>query len=153
MTDAYRQPVYAEDLEVGDRGPEVVVEDLTRTDFVRYAGASGDFTPTHTNEPYAKEAGYESVFAMGMLTAGFASHMVSDWLGIANVREFRCRFQSRVWPGDTITVRGEVVDKYRDDGDGVVDVEFVAENQNGEAVMTGDASAKLPSRQDQDVTS
>lgn len=151
MTDAYREPTYAEDVTVGDSGPEVVVEDLDRTDFVRYAGASGDFTPTHTNEPYAKAAGHESVFAMGMLTAGFASHMVSDWLDLGNVREFRCRFLSRVWPGDTITVRGEVVDKYRtDEGATVVDAEFVAENQDGGAVMSGEASATLPSRTDSD---
>ena len=148
MTDAYQDPMYAEDLDVGDSGPTVVVEDLDRTDFVRYAGASGDFTPTHTSEPYAKAAGHDSVFAMGMLTAGFASHMVSDWLGLENVREFRCRFQSRVWPGDSISVQGEVVDKYRTDEGTVVDVEFVAENQDGDAVMSGEASATLPSRGD-----
>lgn len=150
MTDAYRDPTYAEDVEVGDSGPEVVVRDLDRIDFVRYAGASGDFTPTHTSEPYAKAAGHESVFAMGMLTAGFASHMVSDWLGLENVREFRCRFLSRMWPGDMITVRGNVVEKRWADEGTVVNVELAAKNQNGTAVMSAEASATLPSRGDVD---
>lgn len=150
MTDAYEEPTYAEDVKVGDSGPPVVVEDLDRIDFVKYAGASGDFTPTHTNEPYAKEAGHPSVFAMGMLTAGFASHAISDWLGLANVRRFRCRFESRVWPGDTISVRGEITDKYVEGDETIVDTEFVAENQDGEAVMTGEASAALPSRENVD---
>lgn len=146
MTDEYRQPLYAEDVEVGDTGPVVVVEDLERMDFVKYAGASGDFTPTHSDEHYAKEAGHPSVFAMGMLTAGFASHMVSDWFGIPNVERFRCRFLARVWPGDTITVSGEVTDTYEADGRAMVDADVVATNQDGDAVMGGEVTAAPPSR-------
>ena len=35
-----------EDVNVGDEAP-VITHKLTRTDLVRYAGASGDFNPMH----------------------------------------------------------------------------------------------------------
>ena len=48
-----------------------LVDDLTRTQIVQYAGASGDYNPLHTDEKFATEvAGYPRVFAHGMLTMG-----------------------------------------------------------------------------------
>lgn len=85
MTDEWSTPLAAGDVEVGDAGPELVVEDLEREDFVRYAGASGDFNPIHYDVPYAHEAGHPDVIAQGMLTAGFAAHLAADWFGLANV--------------------------------------------------------------------
>ena len=59
----------ANELEVGDSYSEVVVEDLTRTQIVQYAGASGDYNPVHSDEKFVTEvAGYPTVFAHGMLT-------------------------------------------------------------------------------------
>jgi len=48
----------------GDEVPAFVVENLTRTDLVRYAGASGDFNPIHHDEEFAKGAGFPTVFAV-----------------------------------------------------------------------------------------
>ena len=42
----------AEELKVGDSYSEVVVEDLTRTQIVQYAGASGDYNPVHSDEKF-----------------------------------------------------------------------------------------------------
>ena len=41
---AERKPLYYEDVNEGDEVPAFVVENLTRTDLVKYAGASGDFS-------------------------------------------------------------------------------------------------------------
>ena len=146
-----RTPLSAEDVAVGDEGPTVVAEDVDREDFVRYAGASGDFYRIHYDEPYARAAGNPSVFGQGMLTAGFASHMVADWFGLENVRRFRTRFESRLWPNTTVTVTGTVTDKrpveYHDQrtaADSLVDVEFSAIADDGEVLLTGDATAGLP---------
>ncbi|WP_255197449.1 MaoC/PaaZ C-terminal domain-containing protein [Halorarius litoreus] len=137
-------PVTAETVAVGDEGPTVVVEDLTRPDFVKYAGASGDFSRIHYDEPYAREAGYPSVFGQGMLTAGVASTLVTDWFGIAHVQRFKTRFSAQVWPGDTVRVTGEVTEVDRDDDTVVVDVTFEAVTQDGSTVLTGEATANLP---------
>lgn len=127
-------------LEVGDQGPELVVEDVERRDFVKYAGASGDFNPIHYDDPYAREAGNESVFGQGMLTAGYAATMASNWFGIGNVTRFSVRFQARLWPGDTVTATGEVTEI---DPDGMVTAEVVVANQDDEALVTGEVEADL----------
>lgn len=82
--------------DAGEIGP------ITRTDIVRFAGAGGDFNPVHHDEEFARAAGFPSVFAMGMLTAGLLGDFVASWLGLANVGRFAVRFASPVWPGDTL---------------------------------------------------
>lgn len=141
MTEEYANELYAEDISVGDTGPELVVEDIERKDFVKYAGASGDFNPIHYDEPYATEAGNPSVFGQGMCTAGYVAHMVSDWFGVENIRKFRIRFLARVWPGDTVTVSGEIVDI----ADEAVEADIIAENDE-DVLITGTVVAELPSR-------
>ncbi|MEF8906584.1 MAG: MaoC family dehydratase N-terminal domain-containing protein, partial [Haloarculaceae archaeon] len=73
----------AGEVAAGDAGPKLTVEDIQRPDFVKYAGASGDFNPVHYSEPYAHATGSRSVFGQGMLTAGYAAHFVADWFGLA----------------------------------------------------------------------
>lgn len=130
----------AAEASVGDEGPTIIVEELTPQDFVRYAGASGDFNPIHYDEQYAKSLGNEGVFGQGMLTAGYVGRFLSDWFGVEALRRFRSRFTARVWPGDTLTVRGEVTDVNAPE----VTVELTASRQTGEAVLQGDATAELP---------
>ena len=154
-------PARAGGLAVGDRAPKVTVGPLERQDFVRYAGASGDFNPIHYDEPYARRAGNPSVFGQGMFTAGVAAGAVADWLGIGNIETFAVRFRSRVWPGDRIAASAEVTDigaPERDgsevsdgnDGTGVesrdgerVECDLWVERDGGETVLTGRAIALL----------
>jgi acyl dehydratase len=140
MTDTHDPPTGA-DIAVGDEGP-TLVEAVSREDFVRYAGASGDFNPLHVDETYATDAGYPSVFGHGMYTAGVAARLLTDWFGIDGLERFRVRFTDQVWPGDSLRVTGEVTDVERGDPV-VVDVEFTAETDDG-VVLSGDATAELP---------
>lgn len=88
---------------------ETVFGPLQRVDIVRYAGASGDFNPIHTDEGYARATGAPTVFAMGMLPAGYLAHALSDWFGgPQHVRRFKIRFTTRVWPGDELSCVGRV---------------------------------------------
>jgi acyl dehydratase len=87
----------------------VVFGPLARVDIVRYAGASGDFNPIHTDEDYARATGAPTVFAMGMLPAGYLAHAISDWFGgPQHVRRYKVRFTTRVWPGDEVVCGGRV---------------------------------------------
>ena len=73
-------------LSVGDVHEMVVVDKLTRTQIVQYAGASGDFNPIHHDEVFAsKAAGYPSVFAHGMLSMGLTGRLLTDWLGLGTI--------------------------------------------------------------------
>jgi acyl dehydratase len=136
-----------EDLTVGDAREQVVVEDLTRTQIVQYAGASGDFNPIHTDETFATQAaGYPSVFAHGMLSMGLTGRLLTDWLGDGVLRSYGVRFVRQVWPGDTLTARGTVKAIEPEGDQGVVEIEVVTSNQKGEPVVTGSAAAALPLR-------
>ena len=77
------------EVAVGDRPEPRTFGPITRTDIVRYQGASGDFIPLHHDEPYAQAAGYPSVFSVGMFTAGLLAGFAVDWLGPENIRRFR----------------------------------------------------------------
>jgi acyl dehydratase len=88
---------------------EYVYGPITRDDIKRYALASGDDNPIHQDEEYAKASGAPTVFAMGMLPAGYLAHAVSDWFGgPQHLRRFKVRFTTRVWPGDEIVCRGSI---------------------------------------------
>lgn len=68
---------------------------LTRTDIVRYAGASGDFNPVHHDDRHARALGYPGVFAMGMLPAGILACRAAGEAGLARLA---ARFHGLVWP-------------------------------------------------------
>ena len=54
---------------------------VTRTDLVRYAGASGDFNPIHWSDRVATSVGLPGVVAHGMYTFALASRAVAGWAG------------------------------------------------------------------------
>jgi acyl dehydratase len=103
----------------------VVVDNLTRTQIVQYAGASGDYNPLHTDEVFATQvAGYPSVFAHGMLTMGMTGRMLTDYVGDGRLTEFGGRFTSQVWPGDTLTATATVTAVEERDGVLIADVVY-----------------------------
>ncbi|HET7482903.1 MAG TPA: MaoC/PaaZ C-terminal domain-containing protein [Actinomycetota bacterium] len=88
---------------------ERVFGPVDREDFVRYAAASGDDNPIHQDEEYARKSGAPTVFAMGMLNAGYLAKAVSDWFGGPHhIRRYKVRFTNRVWPGDEVVCTGKV---------------------------------------------
>ncbi|UCE87445.1 MAG: MaoC family dehydratase N-terminal domain-containing protein [Deltaproteobacteria bacterium] len=145
MSNPSNPKVLFKDLAVGAEREEVVVTNLTRTQIVQYAGASGDFNPIHHDEMFAtKAAGYPSVFAHGMLTMGLTGTLLTNWLGDGVLRSFGVRFVKQVFPGDTLTARGTVTSLAEENGLGRVEIELVTTNQRGEPVVTGSAVAALP---------
>lgn len=137
---------YWDDVKQGEAIPEVRVEKLTRTDFVRYAGASGDFNPIHHDQTFAEASGNPTVFAMGMLNAGILSRVVTAFVGRPAVRRFRVRFATRAWPGDDVICSGKVTRTFEEGGEARIEGDVVAVNQKGETLITGSFVAALPRR-------
>lgn len=131
-------------LKVGDTHEEVVVQDLSRTQIVQYAGASGDYNPLHSDEVFAtKVAGYPTVFAHGMLSMGLTGKMLTNWVGDGRLTKFGVRFVSQVFPGDTLTAKATVKELREEGGQKLVDLELQTVNQDGKAVVTGNATARV----------
>ncbi len=130
----------ASNLKAGDTYTECLVEDLSRTQIVMYAGASGDYNPVHTDEKFTKEiAGYPSVFAHGMLTMGMTGRMLTNYVGDGRLTKYGVRFTSQVWPGDTLNSTATVVDV----ADGMVNLNVETTNQDGAMVLSGYAVARV----------
>ncbi len=127
---------------VADKMPAESVGPLTRTDFVRYAGAGGDFNPIHHDEPMAVSFGLPSVFGMGMLHAGMLGTRLARWVGPNNITKFAVRFTGQVWPGDVLSFSGEVTG-VSTDGAPEAQIALSVERQTGEVVLTGTATARV----------
>ena len=127
-----------DDLSVGDEGP-VVSHELTRTCLVKYAGASGDFNPMHTDEVSAQAAGLPSVFGHGMFSMGLLGRAVTDWAGHGNLKRYGVRFTKQTWPGETLSTRIVVTGKEEQDDGRRVTADVSLVNQDGEVKLAGTA--------------
>ena len=101
-------------MEVGYLFEPLQKEEITHTQLVRYAGASGDFNQIHTVVPYGEAAGLGGVIAHGMLVMGFVGQAIGQWFDAKDLRKFTARFKSMTRPGEKITVQGRVVDEKDD---------------------------------------
>jgi acyl dehydratase len=134
-----------EDLEVGAQLEKGEVGPLTRTDIVRYAGASGDFNPNHHDELFAQASGFPSVFAHGMFTAGLLGTYLTGQLGAENVRRLQVQFREQVWPGDHLVFEATVIRKSEELGERTVDLDVtVTRTESGGAAVKGEATFVVP---------
>ena len=132
------------DVKVGDSKSQVVVDDLTRTQIVQYAGASGDYNPLHSDDRFTTEiAGYPSVFAHGMLTMGMTGRVLTDWFGVEGLSNYGVRFVKQVWPGDTLTATATVTAVREEEGTTLADLTVETKNQDGDVVLSGTATARV----------
>ena len=129
-------------VQVGDEAP-VMSHTLTRTDLVKYAGASGDFNPMHHDEVAAQAAGQPSVFGHGMFSMGILGTALTDYVGIGNVRRYQVRFARQTWPDEVLSSKIVVTGKREDGGQKLVDLSVTLSNADGEDKLVGEATAVL----------
>lgn len=126
----------------------IVYAPLTRTDLVRYAGASGDFNPLHHDHKFAAAAGLSDVMAHGMLSAGLLASALTKWFGAGSVQRYGVRFRSPVWPGDVLTAHCRSICAGSGEPDcKTADLALELARQDGEIVLTGTATVLLEASQ------
>ena len=137
--------LFFEDVKEGDTAPELRHE-LTRTDLVMYAGASGDFNPMHTDEVAAQAAGFPTVFGHGMFSAGILAKALTDFVGVGNLQRYKVRFVKQTWPGNTLVTSAKVIAKREENGMRLIDLECSLVDTKGEVKVSGEATATLPTK-------
>ena len=138
--------LYYEDVEVGDAIPKLVKSPISHLQLVRYAGASGDFNPLHTDPKIGELVGVGGIIGHGMLTMGFVGQMLSDYVGPAALRKFGVRFKGMTHLDDVISCTGTITEKYETDGEARIAGKVQAADQNGEVKVAGTFVAALPHR-------
>src|SRR5204863_9801814 len=91
-------------LEPITRGP------ISRSQIARFAAATGDFNPIHTDEAFAQKIGFPSVIAHGPLTLAFLTQALGHNFGAERVRGVTAQFRAPILPGDTLRVEGTVTE-------------------------------------------
>jgi len=138
--------LYYEDVQVGDTIPELVKPALSHIQLVRYAGASGDFNPLHTDPKFGEMVGTGGIIAHGMLIMGVVGQLLSDYVGPTVLRKFGVRFRGMTRLDDVITCTGTITEKYEADGEGRIAGKVQATDQNGDVKVSGTFVAALPRR-------
>ena len=134
----------ASELKIGDTFEEEVCRNLSRTQIVQYAGASGDYNPLHSDEIFTTQiAKYPSVFAHGMLSMGMTGKMLTNYVGDGRLKSYGVRFTSQVFPGATLTASATITDIREEDGEQIADIAVSTKDEAGTEVIKGQASARL----------
>ena len=139
-----------DEIEIGYTfdGPRV---DVTREMIKEFAMASFDNNPLHWDDDYIAETTFangkkfDTVIGHGLMTYSIMVRAMTDWLWPDNGehRRMETRFRSPVYPGDTIQVRVEVVDKKKSRKGKWLVCSVTVENQRGQVVATGDSLAEV----------
>lgn len=116
---------------------------ITETDVVLFAGISGDLNPAHIDDVSATASSFKGRIAHGALVASLISTVLGTKLpgnGTIYLRQ-DSSFVKPVYLGDTITATVTVKEKTERKR---VIFETICTNQNGEEVLTGEATVLCP---------
>jgi acyl dehydratase len=124
------------DYEQGAEIPELKTGPIEHMDLVRYAGASGDFNPIHTDPAFAEKVGLGGTIAHGMYVMALIGRCVSDWVTPAQMKSFGVKFKAMTKPGQSITCSGKV--KRIKEEEKLLTVSVQAADESGEVKAAGD---------------
>lgn len=93
---------------VGEQLPPLEIP-ITRTLIVATALASRDYQDVHHDAELARERGSRDIFMNILTSNGLVGRYVTDWAGPdARLRKVAIRLGAPNYPGDTMTLTGEV---------------------------------------------
>jgi acyl dehydratase len=109
-------------------------------------GANRDFNAIHYNTEVAQATGAPEMYANNFFLQGMWEKAVRHHIGLAGVIRKLSGFQMKSFntAGDTVTVRGSVLRKWRDAGLGYVEFEVWSENSLGVSVGPGRMLTTMP---------
>lgn len=112
---------------------------ITRATLAFYAGASGDVNEAHVDLDVARAAGFDDVFAQGMLIMAYMGRAVTDAVPPGRLRAFSTRFAGITHLGDALTCSGTAGEAYEEDGERRMAIDLEMKNQSGDIKLIGRA--------------
>jgi hypothetical protein len=130
-------------IQIGDPITPMKI-DVTPTVVVAGAIATRDFMPVHHDREYANSQGSPHIFMNIMTDNGYCSRFLTDWAGPdAMVRTIAIGLGVPAYANSKLVYTGTVTGKSQRDGEGFVEIEFRATNDEGEH-LSGTATISLP---------
>ena len=126
------------DYEKGSEIPELKVGPIEHMDLVRYAGASGDFNPIHTDPEFADKVGLGGTIAHGMYVMAQVGRVCTNWVSPKQLKAFNVKFKDMTKPGQTVTCSGKVKKKTEDNGEKLLTVAVEAKGDDGKVKVAGE---------------
>jgi acyl dehydratase len=127
------------DMHAGEQIPEVrITPDRYLT--VRYAGASGDFNPIHTDEEFAKAVGLPGRILHGLWTMAQVARAQTEAAGgPEHLKRLSVQFRGMGVPEQEVLVSGTV----RELADGRAVLDTVAEQAGKQIIRNAEAELAL----------
>ncbi|NIB38199.1 MaoC family dehydratase [Pseudomaricurvus alkylphenolicus] len=126
-------------IKVGDSLPKLKFGPINRHTLALYCGGSGDHNPIHVDSDFAKNSGFEDVFAHGMLSMAVLGRLLTGWVEQDQIRTYGVRFTSITQVHDVVTGSGEVTEKYEEDGEKRIVLDVMTKTQYGRQTLSGTA--------------
>lgn len=129
-----------EEFHVGDKTE--YSRTITETDILNYAGLTGDFSPLHLNEEYARTTMFGGRIAQGLMITAILSASSGPFFGSGAIYVgHNQRFLAPTRIGDTITCTVEILEK-KEAKQLLVTRGYVT-NQRGELLVDGEIYTKI----------
>ncbi len=124
-----------EELDIGEKQEFTVT--VTEDMLDSFRNITGDNNPFHRDDDFAVKHGFKGHAAFGMLTASFLSTLAGMYLPGEKsiIRNTEIKFMKPVYPGDSLTVSGEVAEK--NDAFRVIRIKVAIKKDNGEKALRG----------------
>ena len=126
-------------LAVGHEFPVHTGGPINRTTLALYAGGSGDHVRLHIDSDYAKEAGFDDVFAHGMLSMAYLAQLLLLVTRQENIRSYAVRFTAITPVHARVSCLGKVVEKIERDGERLARLELRTQLDDGTVTLRGEA--------------
>jgi acyl dehydratase len=115
------------------------IDPISRSALALFAGASGDHNPIHIDLDFARAAGFDDVFAHGMLSMAYLARMLTRWVPQKRIRSYGVRFAALTPLGAKPTCTGTIVSVK----DGVAMVDLLVRLEDGTVTLSGTAEVEL----------
>jgi acyl dehydratase len=115
------------------------LDPISRSALALFASASGDHNPIHIDIDFARLAGFDDVFAHGMLSMAYLAQMLTRWVPQEQIRSYGVRFAAVTPLRAKPTCSGKIVAVE----DGIATVDLLVQLEDGTVTLSGTATVEL----------